>query len=68
MCRSYPIGKGLVYCDHFKREMIWLDCALARYANLYQGINYRNYRRLRYKKINSIEKNNPVVQLSIKLP
>lgn len=68
MCRSFPIGRGLIHCSYFNRDMIWIDCPIAKYSNIYQGINWRNYRRLRYKQINSIKKNNTVTQLTIKLP
>lgn len=68
MCRSYPIGCGIVHCERFNRDLIWVDCPIARYQDIWQGINWHNYRRLRYRQINSCKKNNTVTQLKIQLP
>lgn len=67
MCRSYPIGQGLVHCERFNRDLYWYECALAKYQDIWHGVNWRNYRRLRSHKINSCPRKNNVVQLKLKL-
>lgn len=67
-CCPYPIGRGFIHCSYFNRDMIWIDCPLAKYSDLYHGINWRNYRRLRYHKLNQISKHKYVEQLKIQLP
>lgn len=67
MCRSFPIGRGLVHCERFNRDLIWVDCPIARYQDIWQGVNWHNYRRLRYRQINSCHKDRSIIEIKPKL-